>query len=39
MDAYTGTKPVADSHAFDIAALQAWLQAALPGFAGPLQVE
>jgi aminoglycoside phosphotransferase (APT) family kinase protein len=39
MDAYTGTKPVADSHAFDIAALQAHLQAALPGFAGPLQVE
>jgi aminoglycoside phosphotransferase (APT) family kinase protein len=39
MDAYTGTKPVADSHAFDAAALQAWLQAALPGFAGPLQVE
>lgn len=39
MDAYTGTKPVAESHAFDIAALQAHLQAALPGFAGPLQVE
>ena len=39
MDAYTGTKPVADSHAFDAAVLQAWLQAALPGFAGPLQVE
>ena len=39
MDAYTGTKPVADSHAFDAAALQAWLQAALPGFAGPLKVE
>lgn len=39
MDAYTGTKPVADSHAFDIAALQGHLQAALPDFAGPLQVE
>jgi len=39
MDAYTGTKPVADSHAFDAAALQAHLQARLPGFAGPLQVE
>ncbi|KQU66125.1 MULTISPECIES: phosphotransferase family protein [unclassified Rhizobacter] len=39
MDAYTGTKPVADSHAFDAGALQAWLQVALPGFAGPLQVE
>lgn len=39
MDAYTGTKPVADSHAFDVAALQAHLARALPGFAGPLQVE
>jgi aminoglycoside phosphotransferase (APT) family kinase protein len=39
MDAYTGTKPVADSHAFDAAALQAHLQVALPGFGGPLQVE
>jgi len=39
MDAYTGTKPVADSHAFDAASLQAHLQAHLPGFAGPLQVE
>src|SRR5262245_34606013 len=39
MDAYTGTKPVADSHAFDIAALQSYLHSALPGFAGPLQCE
>src|SRR6185295_6501499 len=39
MDAYTGTKPVADSHAFDAASLQAHLQAHLPGFAGPLSVE
>jgi aminoglycoside phosphotransferase (APT) family kinase protein len=39
MDAYTGTKPVAGSHAFDAAALQAHLQVALPGFGGPLQVE
>ena len=26
MDAYTGTKPVAEQHAFDIAALQAHLE-------------
>jgi aminoglycoside phosphotransferase (APT) family kinase protein len=39
MDQYTGTRPVADSHAFDIAALEAHLQRELPGFAGPLTVE
>jgi len=39
MDAYSGTKPVADQHAFDIAALQRHLEAHLPGFAGPLTVE
>jgi aminoglycoside phosphotransferase (APT) family kinase protein len=39
MDQYTGTRPVADSHAFDVAALEAFLAARLPGFAGPLQVE
>ncbi len=38
MDQFTGTKPVADSHAFDVAALQAHLQQHLPGFEGPLQV-
>ena len=36
---FTGTKPVAASHAFDEAALQAYLQQHLPGFAGPLTVE
>ena len=36
MDAYTGTKPVAEQHAFDTAALQAYLQAHLDGFSGPL---
>ena len=36
---FTGTKPVAESHAFDVAALQAHLQQHLPGFAGPLTVE
>ena len=39
MDAFTGTKPVAEQHAFDIAALQSYLEAKLPGFAGPLSVE
>ena len=35
----TGTRPVADSHRFDIAALEPFLAAHLPGFAGPLSVE
>lgn len=39
MEANVGTKPVAESHAFDVAALQAHLEARLPGFAGPLTVE
>jgi aminoglycoside phosphotransferase (APT) family kinase protein len=39
MDQFTGTRPVADSHAFDNAALQAHLERELPGFAGPLTVE
>ena len=39
MDDFTGTKPVAARHAFDVAALQAFLEPRLPGFAGPLTVE
>jgi aminoglycoside phosphotransferase (APT) family kinase protein len=39
MEANTGTKPVAESHAFDIGALQAYLEAELAGFSGPLTVE
>jgi aminoglycoside phosphotransferase (APT) family kinase protein len=39
MEQFTGTREVATSHAFDIGALQAHLQAQLPGFAGPLSVE
>jgi len=39
MDAYTGTKPVAEGHAFDVGALQGYLQAHLEGFQGPLAVE
>ncbi|HAJ11276.1 MAG: phosphotransferase family protein [Hydrogenophaga sp.] len=36
---FTGTRPVSGQHAFDTAALQAWLGEHLPGFAGPLGVE
>ena len=39
MEANAGTKPVAASHAFDTAALERYLEARLPGFAGPLTVE
>ena len=39
MDHFTGTRPVAEQHAFDSDALTRWLQARLPGFAGPLTVE
>ncbi len=36
--ANTGTKAVAESHRFDEAALIAWMQANVEGFAGPLEV-
>ena len=39
MEQFTGTREVADSHAFDIGALEAYLGERLPGFAGPLSVE
>jgi aminoglycoside phosphotransferase (APT) family kinase protein len=39
MDHYTGTKPVAEQHRVDVAALEAHLRAHLPGFAGPIAVE
>jgi aminoglycoside phosphotransferase (APT) family kinase protein len=39
MDQYTGTRPVAESHAFDVATLQQHLEQHLRGFSGPLQVE
>jgi aminoglycoside phosphotransferase (APT) family kinase protein len=39
MEQYTGTRPVSEQHAFDRAALEAWLGVALPGFRGPLSVE
>ncbi|MGN6529287.1 MAG: phosphotransferase [Burkholderiaceae bacterium] len=38
-DQNTGTRPVAESHRFDVAALEAHLARHLPGFAGPLSVE
>ena len=38
-DQFTGTKPMAASHAFDVAALERHLAATMPGFAGPLTVE
>jgi aminoglycoside phosphotransferase (APT) family kinase protein len=34
----TGTKPVAESHKFDEAALEAWMKANVAGYAGPLEV-
>jgi aminoglycoside phosphotransferase (APT) family kinase protein len=37
-DHFVGTRAVGDQHAFDTAALTAWLQKNLPGFAGPLTV-
>ena len=39
MEQYTGTRPVSDAHAFDIGALQTWLEARVPGFRGPMGVE
>ena len=38
-EANTGTKPVAEQHAFDVAALERYLAEHLPGYAGPLVVE
>lgn len=38
-DHFVGTKPVSDTHAFDVAALTAWMQQHVDGFAGPVQVE
>ena len=38
-DHFIGTRAVSEQHAFDTAALGAWLQQHLEGFAGPLSVE
>jgi aminoglycoside phosphotransferase (APT) family kinase protein len=39
MEQFTGTRPMAASHAFDVATLESHLRAHLPGFEGPLSVE
>ena len=39
IEANTGTKPVTEQHTFDTGALQAYLEAQLSGFNGPLTVE
>ena len=38
-DHFVGTRPVSDQHAFDTAALSAWLAQHMRGFEGPLTVE
>ena len=35
-DAYIGTRPVAEAHRFDVAALERYLRDHVPGFGGPL---
>ncbi len=37
-ETFSGTKPVEEKHRFDEAALIAWMQAHVEGFAGPLEV-
>jgi len=38
-DNFVGTREVSDAHRFDTQALTLWLQAHMPGFSGPLEVE
>lgn len=38
-DHFVGTRPVAQQHAFDVEALERWMRAHVPDFAGPVQVE
>lgn len=38
-NSFTGTRAVSDQHAVDVVALSTWLQARVPGFEGPLQLE
>ena len=38
-DNFVGTREVSDAHRFDTQALALWLQAHMPGFEGPLEVE
>jgi len=37
--AYQGTRPVAEAHRFDVAALERYMREHVEGFSGPLQVE
>jgi aminoglycoside phosphotransferase (APT) family kinase protein len=39
MDSHTGTRPVAEAHQFDVAALEQALRQNVAGFDGPLQVQ
>ena len=39
MEQFTGTRALTDAQAFDVAALTAWLEAHLAGFAGPMSTE
>jgi aminoglycoside phosphotransferase (APT) family kinase protein len=39
MEQFTGTREMAASHAFDVAALEAWMAAHVAGFGGPLTVQ
>jgi len=39
MEQFTGTRPVGEHLGFDTGALLAWLEASVPGFAGPLGIE
>lgn len=38
-DHFVGTKPVSDTHAFDVSALEIWMSTQVAGFAGPITVE
>ncbi len=38
-DHFIGTRPVSEKHAFDVAALTAWMEQHVEGFRGPLTVE
>jgi aminoglycoside phosphotransferase (APT) family kinase protein len=38
-DDFQGTRPVAEAHRFDVAALERHLRSNMPGFRGPIQVE
>src|ERR1700719_1111489 len=38
-DDFQGTRPVAEAHRFDVAALERYLRSHVPGFEGPVEVE